>query len=240
MICAICPTLNRPELLSRSIACFEHQTYEDRYLLIVDDIGQYNTQHGDRWSLISFNQRILSLGEKNNVCASMAPRGVKYYAKWDDDDIYMPWHLEGLVRAMEQGGELVQPRHAVDYWFDRWVQTETFSKKDPDHYCYHGCWGYTRELFARVGGYRAKFAGDDGELQHRLRKLSVRSVDSGCPTSYWYNRPLENRISEAGGSEDAYFDMAPKGCWNVGDIVPWAGEAVWKREVPQEIIERQW
>jgi hypothetical protein len=241
LICAICPTYNRPDLLSRAIACFAKQTYENKFLIIVDDAGQYDSQGGDQWSLASFTQRVLSLGEKNNVCAALAPRETRYYAKWDDDDIYMPWHLEALVEAFSHS-EFVQPRLAVDYWHGRWAQTETFSKHDKDHYCYHGCWGYTRDLFTRVGGYRSKYAGDDGEFQDRLRNLGVQSSglnDEKYQTSYWYNRPLANRISERGASADAYFNEREMISY-VGSVPAYVGEPVWERPIPSEIIPRQW
>jgi hypothetical protein len=239
-IVCICPTLNRPELLGRAIKCFENQTYEDRFLIIVDDLGQYHNQCGDRWQLVSFPARILSLGEKNNVCTALGLRDTWAYAKWDDDDTYMPWHLEATAEALTRG-EFVQPRYAVDFWDGKWVVTETFSRKDKSHFCYHGCWSYTRNLFTRVGGYRNLYAGDDGEFQNRLLKLGIKSVgfDPKYKPSYWYNRPLQHRISEVGGDDHAYWSMGQEFEF-VGNVPEWKGEKVWEYEIPELVIPRLW
>lgn len=241
LICAICPTYNRPELLGRAIRAFEKQTYENRYLIIVDDAGQYENQKGDRWELISIPRRVLTLGEKNNVCAHLAPFNTWAYAKWDDDDIYMPWHLESLAEALHRGS-FVQPRYAIDFWDGEWVQIETYNRKKPKHFCYHGCWGYTRELFNKVGGYRARYAGDDGEFQSRLvQDFKIQSVgtDSQYKPSYWYNRPLQDRISERGDNLEAYLNKEVEVPF-CGKVPLWTDETVWERETPTKQIRRPW
>lgn len=240
-ICAICPTCNRPELLGRAIRAFEKQTYEDRFLIIVDDLGQYRQQTGDRWQLVSFPRRVLSLGEKNNICAALAPPDTYAYAKWDDDDIYYPWHLEATVDALSRG-DFVQPRHAIDFWNGKWIITETFNKQDPERFCYHGCWAYTRALFAAVGGYRNRFAGDDGEFQNRMLKCGIKSVDidrDKYKPSYKYNRPLTNRISEMGDDHETYLAMAGEYAY-VGTVPTWEDDSVFEQPIPTEIIKRQW
>ena len=238
LICAFTPTRNRPQLLGRMIKCFERQTYENRFLVIVDDAGQYENQSGDRWELVSFPRRVLTLGEKNNVAIALAPRGTWALAKMDDDDFYSPWHLEALVAALHKG-PFCQPRKAIDFVNGEWVITDTFGR-DPLKGAYHGCWGFTREMFIKFGGYRAEYAGDDQELQHRLVKNKVFSIDTppNFKPSYWYNRPLANRISERGGSEAAYF-------WEeeiqyVGKVPEWTDETDWTRPIPRKVIKRQW
>lgn len=242
MICAICPSCNRPELLGRAIRAFEKQTYKNKFLIIVDDIGQYDNQSGNQWQLVSFPRRCLSLGEKNNLCASLAPREVWAYAKWDDDDIYMPWHLEALADAMNSGGRFVQPRRVCDFWHGKWTQVETFHKRNKNHFCYHGAWGYTRELYAELGGYRNRYAGDDGEFQNRTLDLGILSVDTDSQflPSYFYNRPLANRISEVGGSEEAYWNMAPNPVPFVGKVPVWEDDSVFEQPIPKELITRPW
>jgi glycosyltransferase involved in cell wall biosynthesis len=259
LICAICPTFNRPQWLGRAIRAFEKQTYENRFLVIIDDAGQYENQKGDRWELISIPRRVLSLGEKRNIGASLAPRDTWAYAVWDDDDLYMPWHLEALVEALSRG-LFIQPRYAIDFWHSRWVQVETFCRPKPfrtkgkrrpnrgggdihsNWFCYHGCWGYTRDLFTRVGGYRNLFATDDCDFQDRLIALRVRSIgfSNKFKPSYFYNRPLLDRISE----NQKRIGLAAY--WNdsqipyVGKVPEWTDESEWDREIPSEIIPRPW
>ena len=240
LICAFTPTCNRPELLSRMIACFEKQTYQNRHLIILDDLGQYENQQGDRWELISIPRRILSLGEKNNCCLAMAPRETWGYAKMDDDDVYLPWHLEAIAGALHRG-PFVQPLRAIDYIDGKCVVVDTFGK-DPTKGAYHGCWGFTRDLIERTGGYRPEYAGDDQEFQKRLNQQSITSVDTNClyKPSYFYNRPLPGRISEAGGSAQAYWNMGSDRWHYVGKLPPWTGEEVWNWPVPTEHVKRPW
>lgn len=250
LVCAICPTFNRPELLSRAIRSFEKQTYDNRYLIIVDDLGQYENQAGDRWELISIPRRFLTLGEKRNFAAALAPRDTWAYAVWDDDDLYMPWHLEAVAKALSKG-LLVQPRHAVDYWNGRWVVVETFNKRRaarPRHpssnfFCYHGCWGYTRELFKEVGGYRPCYADDDIDFQHRLISMGVKSVGfcAEHPPSYFYNRNHTVRISELGKNEQGYWTtMCDAIASYVGKVPKWLDDSEWDRDIPSEVIQRPW
>lgn len=239
LICAFTPTYNRPELLGRMIKCFERQTYANRYLIILDDGGQYENQKGDRWELISLPRRILSLGEKNNVAISLAPRHTWGLAKMDDDDFYAPWHLEAIAEALTRGC-FVQPRLAIDHINGKWTIVKTFGR-DKNKGAYHGCWGFTRELFVEVGGYRPEYAGDDQELQRRLwREYEVDSVDTHkrYKPSYWYNRKLEQRISERGNNADAYFtkEIVPY----VGKVPEWTDETDWERPIPQKVIGRPW
>jgi len=239
-ITAFCPTLNRPELLGRLIACFEHQTYENRELIILDDGGQYENQSGDRWHLISVPRRFRSLGEKNNAAIALASFNSEALAKADDDDIYMPWWLESLAAAL-QSGEVCQPKHAMDFVNEEWVQCETHNAKR-NRCAYHGCWAYRRSVIAKVGGYRAEYAGDDQELDRRLRALNVLSVginEKKYQPFYWYNRPLPGRISERGGSQQAYIDTGNAVPY-VGKVPKWEGERVWERLIPAKRIARPW
>ena len=242
-ITAFCPTLNRPGLLPRLIACFERQTYQNCELIILDDGGQYENQHGDRWELISVPRRFRSLGEKNNACVALASFDSEGIVKADDDDIYMPWWMESMAEALSRN-PFVQPRKAIDFVDGEWVQIETFNRKQPDRFAYHGCWGYRRDFFKEIGGYRAEYAGDDQELDRRVKAKGVRSVGLAeqYQPFYWYNRPLPGRISMRGGNEDAYrrtgapFTYVPY----VGKLPAYAGEEVWNYPVPTKTIQRGW
>jgi len=236
-ITAFCPTLNRPELLGRLIKCFEHQTYENRELIILDDGGQYKNQCGDRWELVSVQRRFRSLGEKNNAAIAMASFDSEAVLKADDDDIYMPWWFESMAEAFERGA-WVQPRYAIDFVEGEWVQVATHNPKNTN-FCYHGCWGYLRSLIERTGGYHPEYAGDDQEYDRRLRALGMHSVGIKGPPFYWYNRPLPGRISTRGGSKQDYVDTGINVKY-VGKVPEWKGERVWERSIPTRQIARFW
>ncbi len=238
-ITAFCPTLNRPELLGRMIACFENQTYENRELVILDDGGQYENQKGDRWELVSVPRRIRSLGEKNNAAIAMMSFDSQAILKADDDDIYMPWWFESMAKAFATGVQVVQPRLAIDFVNGEWVQIETFNHAAPSRFAYHGCWGYTRKLIEMTGGYHPEYAGDDQEFDRRIKKLGMVSAGISTPPFYWYNRPLPGRISERGGSQQAYIDTGKELPW-IGKVPKWTGEKVWERSIPTKRIKRGW
>ena len=237
---AFCPTLNRPELLGRLIACFNQQTHENRELIILDDGGQYANQKGDRWEIVSVPRRFRSLGEKNNAAIALASFDSDAVCKADDDDIYMPWWLESLADALAKA-QWVQPRHAMDYVNGEWVQSETYSRKTL-RFAYHGCWAYRRSLIEKTGGYRPEYAGDDQEMDRRLRAAGLTSVgidEKKYKPFYWYNRPLPGRISTRGGSKQAYVDTGNSVPY-VGAVPEWKGERVWEREIPSKQITRPW
>jgi len=244
-ITAFCPTLNRPELLGRLIKCFEMQTYDNRELIILDDGGQYCNQKGDKWELISVPRRFRSLGEKNNAVMALASFDSQAIAKADDDDIYMPWWLESLVDALGRG-EFVQPRHAIDFVGGQWVQSETFNVKNR-RFAYHGCWAYKRSLIEKSGGYRPEYAGDDQEMERRLKdKLGMVSVgidEKRFQPFYWYHRTLPGRLSDrtqqTRDPRRSYIDTG-FGVPYVGKVPEYVGEAVWERPIPTKVIQRQW
>lgn len=238
-ITAFCPTLNRPELLGRMIACFEHQTYENRELIILDDGGQYENQKGDRWELISVPRRLRSLGEKNNAVMALASFDSEAYAKADDDDVYHPWWLESLAEALQHAPWVV-PHLAIDVVDGERVITETHNRGG--NFAYHGCWGYRRELIEQTGGYFPRYAGDDGEYQKRLNLMGMIPTDIDCkkwPPFYEYNRPLPGRISTRGHSQQAYIDTG-KNVKYVGKVPTWTGDKVWERPIPTKVIQRRW
>lgn len=239
-ITAFCPTLNRPDLLPRLIKCFEHQTYKERELIILDDGGQYENQKGDRWEIVSVPRRFRSLGEKNNAVMALASWDSEGLAKADDDDIYMPWWLESIAEALSHA-PVCQPRRAIDFVDGKWTQIETFNRRDPNRFAYHGCWGYRRSLIEETGGYHPEYAGDDQEFDRRLKRAGTKSAGlaSKFPPFYWYNRPLSGRISERGGSLQAYKDTGLEVPF-VGFLPEWKGSPDWERAIPDTLIERGW
>lgn len=241
-ITAFCPTLNRPDLLPRMIACFEAQSYANRELVIIDDGGQYENQKGDRWELVSVPRRFRSLGEKNNAAMAMASPDSSILCKADDDDWYASWWMESIVDAFEKNPKALvcQPRFAVDFHRGEWVQIETFNRANPDSFCYHGCFAYRRELIEMTGGYRPLYAGDDGEFDGRLKAMGIKSVgidESKYRPFYKYNRPLPGRISERGGSREAYLATGNNVPY-VGKLKKWEGEITF--EMPTKRIQRWW
>jgi glycosyltransferase involved in cell wall biosynthesis len=102
-LAAICCTYVRPKALAAVIECFLRQDYpvELRELIVLDDAGQYANQAGNRWRLVSSPVRFRTLGEKRNASAALVSPDVDAYCVWDDDDIYLPWHMAAAAAALK-------------------------------------------------------------------------------------------------------------------------------------------
>jgi hypothetical protein len=116
---------------------------------------------------------------------------------------------------------------------------ETYHRSDPTSFAYHSAWAYRRDLFCKLGGYKAEFAGDDGELQRRWKSLGAKSVDIKGPPFYQYNRPLSNRISEMGAGAGGYKKLG-ENIKFIGKVPVWTDESDWLRPIPTEIVRRPW
>jgi len=97
---------------------------------------------------------------------------VEAYAVWDDDDIYLPWHLEAMVRVFEAGIPWSRP---AEVWIDR--RTHLECKKTGG--LFHGSWGFTREAFVSIGGYPAMQSGQDQALASRFKRAGIRAGSPG-------------------------------------------------------------
>lgn len=196
-IACLCCTYMRPHLLGESIECFLRQDYpaERRELIVLDDAGQYEEQEGDGWRIVSIARRFRTLGEKRNASAALASPDVEAYAVWDDDDIYLPWHLTTMAHAL---GERDWSRPGR-VWFDRRDHLELYETDG----LFHPSWGFTRGLFERTGGYPWIQSGQDQGLAARIRYLGVPAADPckfGRPSFIyrWFTTPRAWHLSAMG------------------------------------------
>jgi GT2 family glycosyltransferase len=102
LVSVIICTYNRPELLPRAIESVLTQTYHNFELLIVRDggsdvssiIDQYNDE---RIKYINFN---VNNGKSTALNAALNIAQGEYIAYLDDDDFYLPNHLDVMVKAI--------------------------------------------------------------------------------------------------------------------------------------------
>ncbi|GAB6186268.1 hypothetical protein [Thermopirellula anaerolimosa] len=102
--------------------------------------------------LVTTRHRFRTLGEKRNASAALVSPDVDAYAVWDDDDIYLPWHLETMAQVFAAGISWSRP---AEVWIDR----RTHLQRKTTGGLFHGSWGFTREAFLAVGGYPAMQSG---------------------------------------------------------------------------------
>ena len=102
-LCCLMPTYGRPALVQNAISCFLAQDYpaKRRRMLILDDAGQIAPQEGEGWSLLSTPVRMPTLIAKYVVLEAVDAGWADAFVIWDDDDIYLPWHLAEHARVLQ-------------------------------------------------------------------------------------------------------------------------------------------
>lgn len=181
-VACLCPTYRRPFCLRNAVACFEAQTYENRELIVLDDAGQYRGHEGDRWRVISVPLRFRSLPAKFNALASLSDADA--FCVWEDDDIYLPWHVEAHAHALSGGAAMSVPRRIMDACGPR-----GWNVRENAGCMFHASWAYSREGFDAVGGYPLTGALTfDVEMLDRMRAYLGAPADPALthPPSYLY------------------------------------------------------
>lgn len=170
-LAAICCTYKRPRELATAIECFLRQDYpaQLRELIVLDDAGQYASQSGDRWRLVSSPVRFRTLGEKRNASAALVSPDIVAYCVWDDDDVYLPWHMSAAAAALADADYTIPTTIFVD--------KRTRLEWKPNTCLFHGAWSFRREAFERVGGYPFMQSGQDQGLLRRFKDAKLRRAD---------------------------------------------------------------
>ena len=170
-LAALCCTFRRPHTLGQLVESFLRQAYpaELRELVILDDAGQYESQSGDGWRLVSIPSRFRSLGEKRNACAALASPDVDGLLVADDDDIYLPHWFRATADALSQA-DWSRPGLVL------LEDGEALREADSEG-LYHGGWAFRKEAFYRVRGYGPHNNGEDQELAGRLHEAGVTVQD---------------------------------------------------------------
>ena len=169
-IACLCPTYKRPQFLRNAIACFQAQTYENRKLFIIDDAPQHDDQKGDRWELKALQHRINDLPAKFMELVKMAGIGVDIYAIWEDDDVYLPHHLQSLADFHKEGRlSFFAPRQV----WSTYDQEKGNTILEGAAGRFHASWAYSAPLFTAMSGYvlteRLDF---DQQVGNRARQVA--------------------------------------------------------------------
>ena len=113
-VTCLCPTYGRFSKLRESLACFLAQDYPDRRLLILNDASkpiELDTFDGmEMVTVLNWTAPIPNLGEKRQVLLMLAHTELS--AHWDDDDLYLPWHLSESIVRIEKGVGMTKVRSA--------------------------------------------------------------------------------------------------------------------------------
>lgn len=165
MISVLMPTYGRPELLNEAVEGFLRQTVSDCELLILNDRHDQQIVFGHPRVRIFNTATRMSVGAKRNLLNELA-RGA-LVADWDDDDIYLPTHLEHALRMLSL---YRTPLFGKQRW--QW-------KYHGAKYCRICPAGYlhtalmNRQWRQEIGGYRDQTRKSDLELLGRIQKSGV-------------------------------------------------------------------
>ena len=157
VVSCLCPTYRRPELLANSLACYLAQDYPSnlRELIILDDAGEFRSQDGEGWELISVKRRFRSLPEKYNALAGMARGDV--LVVWEDDDVYLPWHISAHVTGLSETFRYSKPERVLCHIHGRLQEYSAAGR-------FHASIAFTRSALRDIHGWPMTLRSDFDQL----------------------------------------------------------------------------
>ena len=185
-VTCLCPTYGRFSLLREALACFLAQDYPgEKKLLILNDAptpifpddwqGMAPCPKGGEvlntdYSVQVWNQDnpYRNLGEKR--AALLWGASTPLVAHWDDDDLYLPWHLTRCVEAKRRRRVGCVKSRGAFYMVGNQV-------RGIRHNVFEGSMLFHREEAVKLGGYpplhsgQAKALLDAFDYAGRLRKI---------------------------------------------------------------------
>jgi len=199
LVACLCPTYRRPRrLLANAIACFEAQDYpaEACRLFVLDDAGELEPVCGSNWSIATTATRYPTLPAKYNDLFAIVQMAratpelweAEILVVWEDDDIYLPWHIRSIVGALYAP---VAPRYkhgkAWAHPSRVWSLYGGHLHQEPAGGRFHAALAMRRETLAHIGGWPDTPCGDfDQQLLAKLRRECGPPADpcEAAPPSY--------------------------------------------------------
>lgn len=184
LISCLMPTYNKmPQsqaLVEEAIHSFLLQTYELCELIVCNDCPQQTlTFDHPRVKILNEKRRFRSLGEKLN--AMIEQSSGDWLARWDDDDISLPWRLQWSVA--------VQERTKADY-----VASNAFwaTNAEITEFAY-GAYGqcmFRKHAWRTVNGFRHTSFGEDAAFEQALggQGFNIVREDVDYDSCYYFYR----------------------------------------------------
>lgn len=211
-ITCLCPTYGRFQHLRHTLSCFLYQTYPNKELIILNDAPKPIDCYFPTVRVVNKEERYRTLGIKRQALLEMADSEI--VAHWDDDDIYLPWHLEQACTHFEEGG-MVKPEAAfrVDGRLDR----ELRWKGETSNW-FEAMIMFDRNKALELGGYTEEVSGQTVRMIKRFKKNGLYKEFRPKPTlSFLFRWDDDNfhiqggkaRHSERFGRENSDFGDEP-------------------------------
>ena len=206
-VTCLCPTYRaKPAaLVGNAIACFLAQSYpaDRRRLIVYDDTGHFEPVAGKGWELIVSRDRHPTLSNKyNHMVQTSLDSDV--FVVWEDDDIYLPWHIESCVKALE-GNLWAHPEKVFSLYTGK-LETEPATGR------LHASLAFRRKAWERLGGWPdTKRADFDLQMLANLRRTfgPPGNPVAAFPPSYVFRwastgAPHGQNFMRGPGDEDWY------------------------------------
>lgn len=97
-VACLCGTYGRYSLVSESVACFLKQTaIEDARLIVLNQHPVPMTFDHPKVTVVNLQLEAMQLRYIRQAMHELAGPEVEFLHWWDDDDLYLPWHLEDCL-----------------------------------------------------------------------------------------------------------------------------------------------
>ncbi len=120
LVCAVCLTRDRPEMLQRAIACFQAQTYQRARLCVYDTRHRYQSSDDIKVGIFHFPENVhRSIGMlRNRIAASIigAPNPPDVFIHFDDDDWSHPARIAEQVALLQSSGKEAVGYREMLFW----------------------------------------------------------------------------------------------------------------------------
>jgi len=183
-VTCLCPTYGRFACLRLALACFLAQDYAgEKRLLILNDAPKHIILEGiildrDYTEVLVLNDppgTYANLGEKRQ--ALLQASSTELAAHWDDDDLYLPWHLTRSVAALldrdvgcvkSAGGWYMKGSAAGR---DLHLPPDKLDRpQTPHHNTFEGTMVFRRDEALALGGYPRLHSGQAKALMGEFKK----------------------------------------------------------------------
>lgn len=218
-VVALCPSFRRPKLAGNAAACFAAQDYSGpRKLLIWEDGGALLASESEVIEVVTSN-RFPDLGSKYNALAERAIRENKadLLVVWEDDDIYLPWHLSAHVTALESMGRMwSKPSRVLSLYTGRLQEEWAYGR-------FHASIALRREAWEAVKWPTSGRADFDQEFMARLWERF------GPPADPLEIHPIPGYV----------FRYASTGSWHAQHFMRGPGDTNWYRAVEEYVTPEE-
>jgi glycosyltransferase involved in cell wall biosynthesis len=195
---AICPTADRPTYLPLALACFAHQTYANKKLVVMDN--GVNPVEALLSGMVGDIQYVrvppyinkLNHGQAVNACCELASAN-DVILSWDDDDWSAPNRMQEQIDRLVESGKSVTGYHNLLFYNTQDGKTYKYLYNGPGMYASGTTQCFTRDFWKR-NPFPDKPKGADGDFskvaQRQGQLISVPGVgimvarshsDSTCP-----------------------------------------------------------